>query len=145
MVRKFLFILILCILLNTNVLADNIVTFKCKFDKENYEYVINWDRDKLNTIYLRSMPSKQEYFYDTLKGSAEITVIDDDRSYNFRGFKNNRSTVEHYFIFVDGPNSLFAYLKVSKNDETGRPIEFLITSHDSGIDEITKGICQAIY
>ena len=96
-------------------------------------------------INIRDMQSKDIYFYDNLKSSADITVIDGDRSYNFKGFKNNGSnSTQHNFIFLNQSNTLFADLQATSFD-TGIAVEFDVTSFDSALDKITKGTCKAIY
>lgn len=142
--KKLLGIIVLGLLFSVNAYADRVVTFKCTFERDNYEYLINWYQDKYNELYLNSMPSKKSYYYDNLKSSVELTVINKTRSYNFKGFKNNRDHSQHYFIFLDGPNSVYAWLVATKFD-TGRAVELDITSHDNAIDLTTKGTCKAIY
>ena len=142
MMKKFLGILVLGMLLNNNVYADNITTFKCSFKRSNYEYVINLYKTDINELRLLNMRSKDIYHYDSLKRSADITVIEGDRSYNFKGFKNNSAYDEHYFFFTDRAASLYAYL-VRNQEEGSKPNSFKITSFDSAIDNITKGICEA--
>ena len=67
MMKKLLGIVVLSLIYTTNVFADRVVTFKCIFDRENYEYIINWHRDTYIEIYLRNMNSKDMYYTDGLK------------------------------------------------------------------------------
>ena len=142
--KKLLGIVVLGLLLSENANADNTTTFKCNFERANYEYTINLYTKDVNELRLLNMRSKDIYHYDAMKRSADITVIEGDRSYNFKGFKNNSAYDEHYFFFTDRAASLFAYL-VLNQDEGSKPNSFKITSFDSAIDNITKGICEAFY
>ena len=143
MIKKFLASIFIFILSN-NALADSTTTFKCNFE-DNYEYIINIYTKDINEIRILNMRSKEIYHYDGLKRSADITVIDGNRSYNFKGFKNNSANVEHYLFFTDRANSIFAYLKLIDRDENFNPKTFSITSFDSGIDKITEGLCKVFY
>ena len=146
MMKKLLAVVVLGLLYTTNVFADRVVTFKCIFDRENYEYIINWHRYTPIEILLRNKKSKDMYYVDGIKTSVDITVIDRDRSYNFKGFKNNGTNlVQHQFVFLDGPNTLFADLNTTSFDKENRPIEFKITSFDNGLDAFLNGTCKAIY
>ena len=143
--KKILGIVALCFLSSGNAHADRVATFKCTFERDNYEYIINWQRDNYNEIFIRGMQSKDIYYQDNLKSSADITVIEGDRSYNFKGFKNNGSnSTQHNFIFLNQSNTLFADLQATSFD-TGIATEFDVTSFDSALDKITKGTCKAIY
>ena len=143
--KKILGIVVLYFLLSVNAHADRVATFKCTFERDNYEYIINWQRDNYNEIFIRGMQSKDIYYQDNLKSSADITVIEGDRSYNFKGFKNNGSnSTQHNFIFLNQSNTLFADLQATSFD-TGIATEFDIISFDSALDKITKGTCKAIY
>jgi len=143
--KKILGIVALCFLSSGNAHADRVATFKCTFERDNYEYIINWQRDNYNEIFIRGMQSKDIYYQDSLKSSADITVIEGDRSYNFKGFKNNGSnSTQHNFIFLNQSNTLFADLQATSFD-TGIATEFDVTSFDSALDKITKGTCKAIY
>ena len=142
--KKLLGIVVLGLLLGGNAYADNTTTFKCNFERANYEYTINLYTKDVNELRLLNMRSKDIYHYDAMKRSADITVIEGDRSYNFKGFKNNSANDEHYFFFTDRAASLYAYL-VLNQDEGSKPNSFKITSFDSAIDNITKGICEAFY
>ena len=149
--KKLFGIVVLGLIYSTNVFADRVVTFKCIFDRENYEYIINWHRYTQIEILLRNKKSKDMYYLDGIKTSVDITVIDRDESYNFKGFKNNGTdSVQHQFVFLDGPHTLFADLKVAdlnttSFDKENRPIEFKITSFDNGLDAFLNGTCKAIY
>ena len=143
--KKILGIVALFFFLNQNAHADRVATFKCTFERDNYEYIINWQRNNYNEILIRGMQSKDIYYQDNLKSSADITVIEGDRSYNFKGFKNNGSNpVQHNFIFLDQSNTLFADLQATSFDN-GIATEFDISSFDNALDKITKGTCKAIY
>ena len=143
--KKFLYIIIFSLLLSGNAYADRVATFKCAFARADYEYIINWQRDSYHEINIRDMQSKDMYYHDIVKSSADITVIDGDRSYNFKGFKNNGSnSTQHNFIFLNQSNTLFADLQATSFD-TGIAVEFDVTSFDSALDKITKGTCKAIY
>ena len=144
--KKLLGIVVLGLIYTTNVFADRVVTFKCIFDRENYEYIINWHRDTYIEIYLRNMKSKDMYYTDGLKSSVDITVIEGDRSYNFKGFKNNGSnSVQHNFVFLDQSNTLFADLQATSFNEKRQAVKFKITSFDNALDAFSNGTCKAIY
>ena len=144
--KKLLGIVVLCLFFGNKVYADNITTFKCSFERDNYEYIINLYTKDINQLELLNLRSKEVYHSDAFKRAADITVIAKDISYNFKGFKNNHSSdVEHYFFFTDNTASLYAYLVKNKDDEHLRPKTFDITSFDSAIDMITKGTCKAFY
>ena len=142
--KKLLGIVVLGLLLSGNAYADNTTTFKCNFERANYEYTINLYTKDVNELRLLNMRSKDIYHYDAMKRSADITVIEGDRSYNFKGFKNNSANDEHIFFFTDRAASLFAYLVINQDWES-KPNSFNITSFDTAIDEITKGTCEAFY
>ena len=144
--KKLLGIVVLGLLLSGNALADRTVTFKCIFDRENYEYIINWHRDTYNEIFLRNMQTKEMYYSDALKSSVDITVINRDRSYNFKGFKNNGSnSVQHNFVFLDRSNTLFADLQATLFDDERRAVEFKIIAYDDALEQFLVGTCKAIY
>lgn len=140
-IKKLLGILILSLLFGGSAFSDNIITYKCKFDRKNYEYIINWHTNEINDIILLNRSSKDYYYTDVMKGSVDVTVINGEDSYNFKGFKNNRSHLEHYLVFLDGSNFLYAYIQASKFD-TGRAVDWEITSFDNAIDKVTKGNCK---
>ena len=121
--------------------ADNVITYKCEFERKDYDYIINWYQNDFNDLYLQNRKSKKYYYTDSLKDSVDITVINKDESYNFKGFKNNMSNLEHYLVFIDGANFLYAYISATKFD-TGRPVYWEITSFDNAIDKVTKGSCK---
>ena len=144
--KKLLGIVVLGLLLSGNAFADRTVTFKCIFDRENYEYIINWHRDTYNEIFLRNMQTKEMYYSDALKSSVDITVINRDRSYNFKGFKNNGSnSVQHNFVFLDRSNTLFADLQATLFDDERRAVEFKIIAYDDALEQFLVGTCKAIY
>ena len=126
--------------------ADSITTFKCSFEKKNYEYTINLYNDELNDVHIKNSRSKKTYHYNRNKKSADITVILGDQSYNFKGFKNNDfGTLDHYLFFTDRAASLYAYLAVKDYKGGSKPKSFYITSFDSALDYVTEGTCEAIY
>ena len=139
--KKLLLIIALCFFLNGAAYADNTITYKCEFERKDYDYTINWYQYDFNNLYLQNDKSKKYYYTDSLKDSVDITVINKNESYNFKGFKNNMSHLEHYLVFIDGANFLYAYIQATKFD-TGRPIYWEITSFDNAIDKITKGNCK---
>ena len=145
--KKLLGILVLGLLWCGNSYADSITTFKCNFEKKNYEYTINLYNDELNDVHIKNSRSKKTYHYNRNKKSADITVILGDMSYNFKGFKNNDfGTLDHYLFFTDQAASLFAYITVQDGYKGGsKPKSFYITSFDSALDEVTKGTCEAFY
>ena len=144
--KKLLGIVVLGLLYTTNVFADRVVIFKCIFDRENYEYIINWHRYTRIDILLNNRKSKDMYYVDGMKTSVDITVIDRDRSYSFKGFKNNGSNlVSHQFVFLDGPSSLFADLNAISFDKENNPVEFKITSFDDTLSAFLNGTCKAFY
>ena len=140
--KKLLGIVVLGLLLSGNAYAaENLVTYKCNLDRKNYEYTINWYQYEYNDITLKNMNTKKLFFQDELKHSADITVINGETSYSLKGFKNNQSHLEHYLVFLDGTDFLYAYIAATKFD-TGRATEFEITSFDNAFDEVTKGTCK---
>ena len=96
--KKFLGIIILGLLLGNKVYADNTTTFKCDFEKDNYEYIINLYTKNINQLQILNMGSKKIYHSDPFKKAADITVITEDTSYKFKGFNNHSSDVEYYFF-----------------------------------------------
>ena len=144
--KKLLGIVVLGLIYTTNVFADRVVTFKCIFDRENYEYIINWHRYTPIDILLKNRKSKDMYYIDGIKSSVDITVIDRDTSYSFKGFKNNgRNLVNHQFVFLDGSSSLFADLNTISFDKENNPVEFKITSFDNALSAFLNGTCKAFY
>ena len=141
MKKLFSTILILSLLLSGNAYAKDVVTYECVFDRENYRYTINWYEDVYNDIILKHMKSGKLFLEDNFKSSVTLTVIEGERSYTFKGFKNNNGHLEHYLVFLDGNNILYAYLSASKF-KVGKATEFEITSFDNALDKITKGICK---
>ena len=84
--------------------------------------------------------------YGWFKSSVDITVIEGDRSYNFKGFKNNGSnSVQHNFVFLDQMNTLFADLQATSFNEKRQAVKFKITSFDNALDAFSNGTCKAIY
>ena len=146
MKKLFYAIIFLGLLFGGNVYADSTTTFKCSFNKDNYEYTINLYNDDINDVHIQNRKSKETFHHNTSKRSADITVILGNNSYNFKGFKNNdRGTLDHYLFFTDRAASLFAYLAVKDYKGGSEPKSFYITSFDSALDEVTKGTCEAIY
>ena len=144
--KKLLGILVLCLLWSGNAYADSITTFKCSFNKDNYEYTINIYNDEINDVYIQNRRSKETFHYNASKRSADITVILGDNSYNFKGFKNNdRGNLDHYLFFTDRAASLYAYLAVKDYEGGSKPKSYYITSFDSALDYVTEGTCEAIY
>ena len=87
----------------------------------------------------------QHYLYNVDKRSVDIMVVNGDTSYNFKGFKNNNSNLEHYFVFIDQSNLLYAYLTVKDYEGEKNHKLFDITSFDNALDFITEGTCEAVY
>ena len=144
--KKLLGILVLGLFLSSSAYADSITTFKCSFNKDNYEYTINIYNDEINDVYIQNRRSKETFHYNTSKRSADITVILGDKSYNFKGFKNNGSgTLDHHLFFTDRAASLYAYLAVKDYKGGINPKSFYITSFDSALEYVTEGTCEAIY
>jgi len=141
--KKFISIIAFYLFFCVSAYADNTITYKCKFDRKDYDYTINWYQSEINDLILQNRKSKNYYYTDSMKYSADITVINKDESYNFKGFKNNMSHLEHYLVFIDGANFLYAYIQATKFD-TGKPIYWEITSFDNAIDKVTKGNCKEI-
>jgi hypothetical protein len=139
-VKKLLAIVFLC-LFSGNAHANNTITYKCEFDRENYEYIINWHQYEYNDLTLKNRNTQKLFFKDELKHSADITVMNGETSYNLKGFKNNQSHLEHYLVFLDGADFLYAYISATKFD-TGKPVYWEITSFDNAFDKVTKGSCR---
>ena len=139
--KKLLSILVLSLLLSGNTYADNTITYKCEFDRENYEYIINWHQYEYNDLTLKNRNTQKLFFQDELKHSADITVMNGETSYKLLGFKNNQSHLEHYLVFLDGTDFLYAYISATKFD-TGKPVYWEITSFDNAFDKVTKGRCR---
>ena len=143
--KKLLAILVLGLLWCNVGFADTVTKFKCNFERDNYEYTINLYEKEFNEIRIRNMKSKETYLYNVDKRSVDITVINGDGSYNFKGFKNNNSNLEHYFVFIDQSNLLYAYLTVKDYEGEKNHKLFDITSFDNALDFITEGTCEAVY
>ena len=62
--KKLLGILVLSFLLSGNAYADSITTFKCSFNKDNYEYTINIYNDEINDVYIQNRRSKETFHYN---------------------------------------------------------------------------------
>jgi len=139
--KKFLSIIVLGLLLSRNAYADNVVTYKCNLDRENYEYTINCYQYKFNDISLKNMNTNKLFFEDRFKRSVDIMVIKGNMSYNFKGFKNKQSDLEHYLVFLGGSNFLYTYISVS-NFDAGKASEFEIISFNNALDKVTKSICK---
>ena len=139
-VKKLLAIMVLY-LFSGNAHADNTITYKCEFDRENYEYIINWHQYEYNDLTLKNRNTQKLFFQDELKHSADITVMNGETSYNLKGFKNNQSHLEHYLVFLDGTDFLYAYISATKFD-AGKPVYWEITSFDNAFDKVTKGSCR---
>ena len=143
--KKLLGILVIGLLWCNVGFADTVTKFKCNFERDNYEYTINLYEKEFNELYIRNMKSKETYLYNVDKRSVDITVINGDGSYNFKGFKNNNSNLEHYFVFIDQSNLLYAYLTVKDYEGEKNHKLFDITSFDNALDFITEGTCEAVY
>ena len=112
--KKLLGILVLGLLWCNVGFADTVTKFKCNFERDNYEYTINLYEKEFNELHIRNMKSKETYLHNVDKRSVDITVINGDASYNFKGFKNNNSNLEHYFVFIDQSNfNYIIYLKIT--------------------------------
>ena len=144
--KKILGTVVLSLLLSSSAYSDSITTFKCGFDKANYEYTINLYNEEINEVHITNMETKKTYHHNKFKKSADITVILGDKSYNFKGFKNNNyGTLDHHLFFSDRAASIYAYLAVTDDYKGGQPKHFYITSLDSALEYITKGKCEAFY
>ena len=139
--KKLLSILVLSLLFCWSAFADNTITYKCEFDREDYEYIINWHQYEYNDLTLKNRNTQKLFFQDELKHSADITVMNGEMSYKLLGFKNNQSHLEHYLVFLDGTDFLYAYISATKFD-TGKPVYWEITSFDNAFDKVTKGNCK---
>jgi len=53
------------------------------------------------------------------------------------------SNLEHYFVFIDGANIVYAYIEATEF-ETAKPTKWKITSFDNAFDQITKGTCKKL-
>ena len=143
---KKLSLYIFLVLMVCNVgFADTVTKFKCNFERDNYEYTINLYEKEFNELHIRNMKSKETYLYNVDKRSVDIMVVNGDGSYNFNGFKNNHSNLEHYFVFIDQSNLLYAYLTVKDYEGEKNHKLFDITSFDNALDFITEGTCEAVY
>ena len=142
--KKLLGIIVLGLLLSGNAYSDDITTIKCKFDKD-YEYTINLYEKEVLDLYLFKNNRTEIYLSEGRKRAADITIIKNGSSYNFKGFENNRGMDEHYFIFIDGTNLLFSYMRVLDRDQNAKPKTFEVINFDDAIDDINKGKCEAFY
>ena len=89
--------------MSSSAYIDLITTFKCSFNKDNYEYTINIYNDEINDVYIQNRRSKETFHYNTSKRSADIIVIR-DKSYNFNG-NNDRGTLDHHlFLLTELPH-----------------------------------------
>lgn len=142
---KKIFLIFLIILFSSKIsIADNITTIRCKFEKD-YEYTINLYEKEFLDFYLYESNKNNIYLYEGFKRAAEITIIKNNTSYNFKGFKNNRTMDEHYFIFINGSNLLFSYMSVIDRDQNAMPKTFQVINFDNAIDDINRGKCEVFY
>ena len=144
-IKKLLGIVVLSLFWSSFGFANTVTKFKCNFERDNYEYTINLYEKEFNELHLLNKKSKETYLYNIDKRSVDITVINGNGSYNFKGFKNNNSNLEHYFVFIDQSNLLYAYLTVKNYKGEKNHKLFDITSFDNALDFITKGTCEAFY
>ena len=57
--KKILGTVVLSLLLSSSAYSDSITTFKCGFDKANYEYTINLYNDEINEVHITNMETKK--------------------------------------------------------------------------------------
>ena len=144
--KKFLGIVVLGLLLSGNAYAEEDVYY-CKLknpykaSKDKYEYTIIWYKWKLHNLVLQDGKNKELILEEPAKTKASIKVKKGEEEYSYNGFKNNMSGEEHYFVFIDGANIIYAYIEATKF-ETAKPVKWEITSFDNAFDQITKGTCN---
>ena len=143
--KKVLAVIVLGFLWCNVGFANTVTKFKCSFERDNYEYTINLYNDEFNDVHIQNRKSKETYLHDVGKRSVDIAIINGNGSYSFKGFKNNNSNLEHYFVFIDQSNLLYAYLTVKNYTGEKNHKFFNITSFDNAIDIITEGTCEAFY
>ena len=114
--KKILSILVLSSLFIVNVLAEEADVYYCKLknpyeaSKDKYEYTIIWNKEKLHNLILQDDKTKELILSEPIKYRVSIKVQKGEEEYSLKGFKNNMSFLEHYFVFVDGANIIYAYV-----------------------------------
>ena len=141
--------MVLGLLFSGNVYAEETDVYYCKLknpykaSKDKYEYTIIWHKEKLHNLILQDDKTKELILAETVKTKASIKVKKGEEEYSYNGFKNNMSNLEHYFVFIDGANIIYAYVEAIKFENT-RPVKWEITSFDNAFDKITKGACKKL-
>ena len=147
--KKILSILVLSPLFIVNVMAEEPDVYYCKLknpyeaSKDKYEYTIIWNKEKLHNLILQDDKTKELILSEPIKYRVSIKVQKGEEEYSLKGFKNNMSFLEHYFVFVDGANIIYAYVVATKF-ENAKPVKWEITSFDNAFDKITKGTCKKL-
>jgi len=146
--KKIFLVLLFGFLFSGNAYAEEDVYY-CKLknpyktSKDKYEYTIIWYKWKLHNLKLEDGKNKELILEEPAKTKASIKVKKGEEEYSYNGFKNNMSDLEHYFIFIDGANIIYAYVEATKF-ENAKPVKWEITSFDNAFDKITKGTCSKL-
>ena len=141
--------MVLGLLLNGNAYAEETDVYYCKLknpyeaSKDKYEYTIIWHKEKLHNLKLQDDKTKEFILSEIIKTKASIKVKKGEEEYSYSGFKNNMSNMEHYFVFIDGGNIIYAYVEATEFENT-KPSKWEITSFDNAFDKVTKGTCKKL-
>ena len=147
--KKFLSIIFINLLLSGYAHAEETDVYYCKLknpyetSKAKYEYTIIWNKEKPHNLILQDDKTKELILSEIIKTKAVIKVKKGTEEYSYNGFKNNMSNLEHYFVFIDGANIVYAYIEATEF-ETAKPTKWKITSFDNAFDQITKGTCKKL-
>tara|TARA_R110001592_G_scaffold135020_1_gene350913 strand:- start:57 stop:509 length:453 start_codon:yes stop_codon:yes gene_type:complete len=147
--RKLLSIIFISFLSIGNVYAEETDVYYCKLknpyevSKDKYEYTIIWYKEQLHNLILQDDKTKELVLSEIIKTKASIKVKKGEEEYSYSGFKNNMSNLEHYFVFIDGANIIYAYVEASEFKNT-QPSKWVITSFDNAFDKVTKGTCKKL-
>ena len=147
--KKLLSILALALFFSGNAYTEETDVYYCKLknpyeaSKDKYEYTIIWHKEKLHNLILQDDKTKELILSEVIKTKASIKVKKGEEEYSYNGFKNNMGTLEHYFVFIDGADIIYAYVQATKF-ETAKPVKWEIISFDNAFDQITKGTCNKL-
>ena len=142
-------ILVISSLLSGNAYAEETDVYYCKLknpyetSKDKYEYTIIWYKEQFHNLILQDDKTKELILAERVKTKASIKVKKGEEEYSYSGFKNNVSNLEHYFVFIDGSNIIYAYVEASEF-KNAKPVKWEITSFDNAFDKITKGTCKKL-
>ena len=147
--KKLLSIIFISFLLIGDVYAEETDVYYCKLknpyevSKDKYEYTIIWYKEQFQNLILQDDKTKELILAERIKMKASIKVKKGEEEYSYNGFKTNMSNLEHYFVFIDGADIIYAYVEASEFKNT-RPSKWAITSFDNAFDKVTKGTCKKL-